>query len=674
MSGPAFTDSLPRSILVAVCALLALACAGCGGSDDPTDPDPGGGGGGGSTDDPLYTETTTLIDAASTSLSTHLTTLDLPDAMTAVAAELAADTCVAAAACYDDGTGDPYLLAEFTNGILYVMPVIRVDTLRTERPTPDLARKADLAEMHIVGSQRAVFIELPQFSSAMAIFADIAGDVGYTVDPITVPTVASFTNLNQYGLVYIGTHGLFFEHDGEHYFGMLTAETRGADQDVAFLAADEFRDVGVMLERGVWIVEEEDPYVSEDTRYAITDRYIMRHNGPFPEHAIFYADACQSAKADNVLDGPPLSAAVATLGVQNYLGWNQSVHVDSSLRATNFLFAHLLGKITTAMTPVLPDGPPIRPSTLTDTWTALVARGWDVDNLTNLHAELELHDFSEGHDEALLRPSISQLYVDIDPGERTQELRILGDFGSDAGHVYICSDPDDTASGGIELSDLDWDKDTIVATMQEGHHGYVVVEAGGRRSNAHPLSQWEMGIDVSGTYDPSRGPSFELTMNAIWRAEFVAERPSTDQEPADVLGWANTMFGLDATADFAFTGTFEDSRYIYEYRDEAPNVGSMDMGWDGTNFYFGTVVLKPSESNAVIQASLSREVTAYVTDKQNPELPPVARQYTVAVMGYIDTSMFPVSGMIAEGESTVPYNTSWQDATPVSPPVESTGR
>jgi hypothetical protein len=376
----------------------------------------------------------------------------------------------------------------------------------------------------------------------------------------------------------------------------------------------------------------------------------------------------------NDTDGPPLCQAVSVLGVQNYLGWSQSVHVASSLRATNYLFAHLLGKITAEMDPVLPDGPPIRPSTLTDTWTALVARGWHRDERTSFHAQLELFDFSEGKDEALLRPSIAQMYVDVDPAERKQELRILGDFGEDPGRVFVCSDPDNTSSGGTELIGLDWTKDTIVAPMPEGRDGYVVVEAGGRRSNAHPLSKWDMEVSLSGNYDPGRGPNFEITMNAAWRAEFVAERAAPDQDPASVLGWATTMLGLDSTADFSFTGTFEDSRYIYEYRDEEPNVGSMDMGWDGADFFFGPVVIKPDQSNIVIQASLSREVLAMVTDKQNPGAPPVPTNYTVAVMGYIDTTFFPVSGEVADGETAIPYNTTWTEAHPVSPPVESTGR
>ena len=114
-----------------------------------------------------------------------------------------------------------------------------------------------------IGIGTAIALKLAQAGANVALnyrrHADEANAVvadqnGFTVGPVVEPRVASFAGLDQYGLVYIGTHGNFFKHKGDYYFGLLTSEPRESSQDIRFLADDEFREVSVYLKRDIYIV------------------------------------------------------------------------------------------------------------------------------------------------------------------------------------------------------------------------------------------------------------------------------------------------------------------------------------------------------------------------------------------------------------------------------------
>ncbi len=652
-------------------ALLLLLLPACGGND-PATPDDNDDPGGDISGPLLFHETDAVIDRATASLRNHLVTLDLDASMQAVVAEMLADTCVATADWMVPDDRPPYLEAEFINGITFFMPVIPRTTGPPPSPHPSQNDRTPgkSLDLSLTGNAHAVIIAHPDVASETTAFIPALQRVGYSVHVVTDPQVDSFEGLDAYSLVYIGTHGLLWTKNSTSRFYMLTNQPRSSTQDSIYFAAGEFQDRSISLERVTFSAENEDLEVSEWTRYVVSNKYIAGHNGSFPAHTLFYVDACQSAKRTTPNGPAPLSVTLQAMGVQDYLGWSHFVYDAESIKATNYLFAHLLGDIPGSTNFLPPESPPIRPASLQNVFTSMEVLGYTIDGIGTYGAELELHDFSLGHGELLVRPAISQMIVDVDPTLGHQHLKLLGNFGPQSGSVSVCSSPEDL-TGGTALGIVEWTDDQIIADLGNGTHGYVVVGTSGRLSNPHPLTQWAPDIDITGTFQSGRGPDFEVTMRTVWRGEIVDERPMPYMDPYAESGWTSTLFGLDALCDYKYTGIFEDSRYIYEYKPEM-NTDTVPTNISGTEMYFGTITMKPSEGTAVIQATFSQEAKAMVTDKLDPEAPPVQQNLPVTIGLYIEGEM-TADGIISEGSMVVPYMVSWPEVQPDSPPLDSTG-
>ncbi|MBU2501250.1 hypothetical protein KJ682_07990 [bacterium] len=664
-------DPAPHRWRYHLVVLALVSLASCGGSDDnPTSP-------GGGDDDPdpvsgnlLYTETTAVIDRASTSLTDHLQTLGLDGAMLAVATELRADTCVAAAEWVVPGDEAPYLQTTFINGTTFFMPVISTsETLPAESGRNRAPRKID--DMNLTGNTQALFMTLPGLATEIPAFNETAGDVGYGVIPNHDPQVEDFRHLDPYSLVYISTHGLLATHADGEYFFMLTNQPRDARHDSLYFASGELVDGSISHARAIFEAAGELDQ-SEWTNYVVSNRLVGASNGSFPSHTLMFVDACQSAKRTSSNGPPPMSVTAGLLGVQAFLGWTHSVFDYSAMEAGDYLFGHLLGDIPGSITAIPQETPPIRPAPLTDVFVALQTKGYHIDTRGPYGAVLELHDFTQGNGELLLRPSIGQLIVHVDPEAGTEELKLLGNFGNEPGDVTIASNPDLDKGRKSVLGALGWENDEITLELESSTHGYVVVETAGRRSNPHPLSRWAPEIQVQGTFSSGgRGPDFELAMNARWRAEIVDERPMPNLDPFPEYGWTSTLFSLESTCEFNYSGIFETSQYIYEYPEEM-NSRSVSVHLGDQEMFFGTVTMKPSEGTFIIQANFSEDAVAMVTDKSNPEAPPHLEELPVLVSVYISGNMNP-DGTIQAGSTLIPYATSWTAATPQSPPVECTG-
>ena len=66
-----------------------------------------------------------------------------------------------------------------------------------------------------------------------------------------------------------------------------------------------------MLERAVYVVEDEDPYVSEDICYAVSRRYIQKYSGAFPAGSLSFADAWYSGTRSNLGQVPLVDTRLA---------------------------------------------------------------------------------------------------------------------------------------------------------------------------------------------------------------------------------------------------------------------------------------------------------------------------------------------------------------------------
>ena len=661
---------------LAIPVFLMILMTGCGGDDggNPTQPDPGGGT---TTDDPLYEETSALIEQTAAVVEAALVTQDVAEALSLGAAVMLADTCVASVQVMNTDTDDPYLIAEFTNGIVFSMPVVHLDLI--DDSPPESAFKDPVPRTYggksqlLPGNRNALFLDLPEFHTDVSTLAAVARDIGYHLDNVIIdPQVDDFSGLDSYGLVYIGTHGSNFDHNGRNYFGLLTHEKRTASRDSLYLQRHDFQDVAVRLQFCVYIEEDEQLGIADDTYYAVTDRFFEKYTGPMPDGSLVYIDACQSATRTSPTVIPPLADIMRSKGTGAYFGWDNFVHVATSKRAMNYLLANAMGNIPEGLQMVPTKTPPIRPHSVQDCFFSLQSKGWHIDQWSHYHAELLFMDFSEGSTEMVLRPSIGAIIVRTDPEEKTQELELLGDFTDEQGRVFVAETPAETMPGGIELTVKDWKNDMVLAYMQEGCNGYVVVEVNGRLSNPHPLTEWSSQFTVVGTQPGGIGPNINLEMNTRWRGEIVCERPMPEMDPFPMYGWTVPGLGLDSFCAYDYIGTFEYERFIYEYPEDL-NRKTIYTHLTGSQMYYGTMTIKPAEGTVTIQLSFYQDAKALVTDKQNPEAPPEERNIPVTVGFWVDTTI-DAEGTIAEGDVATPYAISWGQMQAESPPLETTGR
>lgn len=653
--------------------LIALGClavlVACSSSDGPTDPADPGDPGDPPDDDPLFTETNAAVDAVAANLDDYLRDQSLVDALTAGAADLLAYECVASAECRTREGADPYLLAQFTNGMLLIMPVVRLDT--TAMAEKDAVAPPSLPEVeeHLPASRQAVFFDLPVFHTNDPTLVQVARLYGYRTDIHRSFDVDDFRNLGIYGLVHFGIHGGTFDWGGIDYFQMTTTEWRSTGRDLQLIATGDFRDVSVLLERRIYIEWHENPFVIDKTHYAVTNGFIEKYSGAFPDHSLVFVDNCESANVGEWENDPPLLRTLEGMNVGTYVGWTEAVNNVHAVKVENYLLTHMLGAIPSGLHGVEPKTPPIRPFTFQDTYISLQIRGWHIDPVGNHGAELLYKNLTDDNYELTLRPSIRQLLVQVDEETADQTLKLLGDFGASRGTVHCCESPQVQPESCDELTIKTWEKDEIVVEFQEPHHGYVMVMVDKHPSNAHPLSEWSGDLTVTGSY--SIGPEVQLTAHAVWRAEIVDERPMPDLPPLPEFGWTSTLFGLDAECEFEFSGRFEDSHYIYEYPEDA-NTGTVPMTIEGDRRFFGAVTLKPVEGILRCQGLFSAEAFVLKTDKFDPEAEPIPDWIPVNIPLVFEATM-SATGDIEAGEAPGAYTLSWPDMTPESPPLETTG-
>ena len=670
------------SLSIVLCTVFFFFCGcpigtgdGSGGGDSGSDPDPP------VSSEPLYEETNAAIADASDAVGQNLPAMGIAQAMEAAARAIAVHECVKSAACVTEENRDPCLLVEFTNGILYLMHVVRMDGDGLDSTEPEgnaipavsLNKSLGARSINLPAATQAVFFDLPEFKTDVDKWIHLAEDAGYNCRCMSEWRVEDFQNLDAYGLVYVSTHGYIFGYYDDIYFMFCAPHRRNTVDDLEYIRNGDFKDHAVMLTNRIYIAEDEDPFMNEDIEYAVTHKYIDKYSGSFPDGSLFFADACFSATPDKFEFRKPLIDTLLAQNVGTVLGWSWEVRSDYAVRASNFILGQMLANLD-GLKFIDFSGPPIRPYSLQDAFTALQHKAWQYDDK---NTELQL--FGDG--ELVLRPAIRQLIVDVDPELGTEELKLLGNFGERPGSLTLCESPANL-DGGNSLSWSVWEDNTVIAQLDADSCGYVAAKVAGVPSNAHPLSRWELDMNVNGTVPRVQGPRISLAIDASWRAEIVAERglitsgttvPATGwSDPIPESGRASTLFSLESSCDYNFTGIFEDENYIYEYP-EGANEGSMPVSLNDTDMFFGTVTLWPDQSTAMFQIVLSRDAYVLKTDKKNPEAGPQPDQILVTVQLIFMTDM-DKEGRISGGEEIMPYEYSWPDIVPEAPPLPETAR
>lgn len=650
-------------------------------SDVENDPDPS------FIADPLSAETSAAIAESCEKINQLLMSQNISQAMQAAVPVMENHDCVNSVSCVEPPGGDPYLLAEFSNGMIFIINVIREPGPRSTATGGEAATTSvstlpftEISGKSIVkpSETSAKFFDLPELSTDVCLWMNFFEDAGYSWEYLSDWRVEDFRNLHQNSFNYVATHGTVFQHKNEDYFAFyIPNHTRNTDDDLTYIANGDFWDVAVTLSRGVYIVENEDPFVSEDTKYRVTNKYIEKYSSSFPDGSIFYADCCYSAEP-NPYDEElvPLINTLLGMNVGQMLGWNAATWNDGAIRAANFLVGQMMGELSGL--DLLGNefsGQAFKPYSLLDSFTSLQHFFWHY----SVPGELILY----GNGETILRPSIKRLHVKVDPeAGGDDELTLLGNFGDRAGIIMVSENPDNPA-GGTSLSWTDWEEDRIEINLDEETAGYITVIVDGAPSNAFPLSRWEISnMQVNGTSPSGIGPDVDLEINASWRGEILDERDGILTDEGDTLmetTWAepnpeNSMtasgFSISSSCDYSFSGTFEDSRYRYEYPDGA-NQGSMPVTLNGMENYLGTVSLQPNEGKAIFNILLSREAFVQKTDKETGIT--TADEIFVSVGLIFETGM-DTEGNISSHEEVTPYQFTLPDIEPEFPPLPETCR
>ena len=639
------------------------------------------------TADPLSLETSAAISESCAEVELLLMSQGISQAMLAAVPILENHDCVNDVSWVEQPGRDPYLLVEFSNGMLFLMDIIRLTDIRPpvtgDQGIPASGSTEPLSSSLIQGivqphGTRAQFFDLPEFSTDTCLWMNLFEDAGYSWEYLPDWRVEDFRNLHQNAFTYVATHGSVFQHGDEEYFAFhIPSHMRCTDDDLSYIANGDFWDIAVILQRGIYIVENEDPFVSEDTRYMITNKYIEKYSSAFSDGSIFYADCCYSAEPNPYdEESIPLVNTLLGMNVGQVLGWNAQTGNRGSIRAANFLVGQMMGDLS-GLDLLDEDfsGKPFKPYSLLDSFTALQHFFW------NYSVPGELILFGNGG--TILRPSIKHLHVNVDvEGGEDDELSLLGNFGDRSGMVMV-SEVQDNPAAGTSLSWTDWQDDGIMATLDNETAGYITVVVDGVPSNAFPLSRWEItDLEVTGIHPGGIGPQLELTINASWRGEILDERDGilsdegeTFMEPA----WSEpnpensrtaTEFSISSSCDYSFSGTFEDSRYRYEYPDGA-NQGSMPLSFNGMQNFLGTVTMRPDEGKALFNILLTREAFVLKTDKQSGAT--TADEIFVSVGLIFETGM-DKDGNISSHEELSPYQFTLPDIEPEYPPLQETCR
>lgn len=594
-------------LLVVVGCLWGCADGLDGGMDGGNDSDSGS---------TRYSEISAALVALRAKLRTDLVSMSIPEAFQAAAELMRGFPVVANVEVRLPASGAPEVdtgfSVEFANGISYglaLFPVTREELNRIldrqkAGPSPDKPSIKPLSR-GMPARKTARFLGMDN-ALATARYEALARSNGYSASSTSTATVDDFRDLQQFAILYVNGHGCYFKEKDIWYFGLLTDEKRNEKRDQKYIDNGDFQALRVRLKDRVYIVENEDPLVPEDTEYAVTDQFIVHYSSAFGENSLVYIDSCCSARRSSQSVLPPMTTAFFLHGANAYLGWTSFVCVWAQNKAAEFLWSYLLGEIPDTFSWVEKETPPIRPFGMDPCMMALDDKGWTVDIYHEYGSTLEDMNQNLGTADLRLRPQIGDVSVTVDLEKKTHVLLIDGRFGEIQGTAHLCTllptNCDATQCPTLNISD--WSNHEIEVDLDENStqdNGYVVVVVDGRASNPYPLTQWNATIKITGTQG-NPGPDIELNIDARFLAGIVRERPRPDTDPMDVFGTGAGQFALDSQLSWKFSGEFVEGRYRYKYPSDKRNSGEeMGPSSDGETGWSGGVFLSPGDLNASFQ-------------------------------------------------------------------------
>ena len=560
-------------------------------------------------------ESQAMIDYVATELMPQVASSSLADVLNAAVSLLETQDIVSRAGLSDNGAG---AWAQLTDGSYYLLmidpkpsagakdapaavwPVTTFPVIPSPVTEPRLPAKGTVYG-HLP-TKPMIFLNLDSGdNAASARVTELAGfaakygysdAVGVTVppdSPLPYGDVEWFKNLADYGVVYINSKGMTLAGNASSKSLGLTAILTKEARDIT----REMNDPGLWadIQSGrvlpattfAWTADGEGGYVPVvSERYCVSSSF-MSYCGQFDDGSLVYLDG----GGFYVLD---MAEAFRVRNATLFVGWNAVPAMDSANTAARYLFSRAFGE--QILNP--PASMPNRPFPFGDAVEGLALRGWNIspspyDGFSTSAAPVQLDSRGMAGDAIVLfRPTIDMnMYVSSDG----KHLHIPGSFGDTRGTVTI---------NGFSVNVEEWSgEDGIVAGIEDWSWGDVVVETGGKRSQAMPLCRWRGHFSASGTnpLGPDWGPQTDLSCTANFRSDLHPYRVTPDAAPE--YSHVGADFEPDATGTFlVHAGQYLDAggKMLYEWEDKSV---ALDFRQDGSgNATWGIVDFDYKEGTA----------------------------------------------------------------------------
>jgi len=568
-------DVRSRCAGVVVALVACLVLAGCGGGEGVR----GGGAGSVSTAATVtFAERKAGMDAAETKLKqlwNSGTTVSQNRALATYMAGLPQFTQAVAIGANDGGG----VIAAFRDGQVYVVC--------NDGTAPSTASAAEQA----AGAMDTVAVRsgVPRGKTAILMRAmgtgwtDIRGDLkamltkaGYNVS-LRDGSIENIRSLPRADVLYLDTHGDYSDGDiagatiasawtttpvtsanDATYAGELAG---GANASLVRWSAKGHKDA-----TGKWVIEK---------RYAITAEFIRKNGIAFKANSLVYMDCCY-------LDAAPFRSACLDAGASLYVGWTAPVGGTTSARAARFVFDRLTGANSSATTK---EDPLQRPFDYLAVWNDLEGRGWNTSGTA-------LINFTPGKgDGGMLAPSIHHVEIgeatELSVGISTMEIKGL--FGRDPGATKR-----KVTVGGTMVPAYRWQGDSISCTIPRfgaGSVGDVVVQVGEHKSNAVPLTEWQ--VPFTYTHTSFGNLKDVLHLNIHFRADVHSYRNKPGKPPIEPKA-VKFLSMVDSDGNWKSTGSGTDST-----DPENP----IKHAWSGSGLLFNQTPLPGATTLEVVRAS-----------------------------------------------------------------------
>ncbi|MCC7435369.1 MAG: hypothetical protein IT363_11850 [Methanoregulaceae archaeon] len=308
--------------------------------------------------------------------------------------------------------------------------------------------------------------------TATTTIKSLLGRYGYTVRPTNdgEASVQALRGVKGDSYLYYNTHGGSFEDTFvTKRFCMQSSTVRTPALDTQFDIAVDLADNTLVWMTAPNGLPGPNGTILSDTRYAITAAFVTKY-WSFEQNAVAYFNVCYSAYTAAANGAQDFIAAVLAKGAAVHMGWDDSVKVNGSIFAAQYLVDRLLGA-----NDVRAETPKQRPFMVKEILADMTAKRHIPVAGVNLVAT-----FKAGVANAGLRPTIRNMQF----LETTGVLDIYGKFGTEKGEVFV---------EGVPALNVQWTEDKVSCELPDtgaGSFGDVWVKVNGKESNKRQLTMY----------------------------------------------------------------------------------------------------------------------------------------------------------------------------------------